>query len=460
MGIRATFGVGLLLVAVGACTPPVKPGGYVVQRPDPGEDLPSALVDAAWPLQLATKAQQTAVLGDGEGWPSLILKRRYEDAAADFAATGGLAEARAHADQAALYRQAAMVAAWSTINTYAEKPHDGYPIGIAHLLAVSYALLGDLPDARAQSARLDAYPNDPTTPWHAPWKAWLAQVDPVWPPDLDALPLGLPAPTPGVSPVIPFPNYTLVEPGGARFDMADPSTLIALALWHDRVAHDLAGADGDAVDTYLARYHFPVEPDVDGVPLPLLFLVGSDLLVPDDGPFLADLTGAGGPAAIHTWADRSLLAAMADRSRRADGTFSGELASDRATDLREQLVAASREINGSTLGIHRTLADVAKAGAMRSLAFVPEIEVRRRSEESGKLRIIALDLGDEEAASASPEGRMSLAAWDAGNGYTLRASETLHNAIRRYPSLEAARYALDALALHNDLEREAPGPTP
>ena len=42
---------------------------------------------------------------------------------------------------------------------------------------------------------------------------------------------------------------------------------------------------------------------------------------------------------------------------------------------------------------------------------------------------------------------LSLAAWDAGNGYPTRALDILHNLVRQYESLETARFALDVLAL-------------
>jgi hypothetical protein len=48
---------------------------------------------------------------------------------------------------------------------------------------------------------------------------------------------------------------------------------------------------------------------------------------------------------------------------------------------------------------------------------------------------------------SSPLGMLSLAAWDAGNRFPTRGQEIIHNLAKRYESLEAARYALDVLAL-------------
>jgi hypothetical protein len=90
--------------------------------------------------------------------------------------------------------------------------------------------------------------------------------------------------------------------------------------------------------------------------------------------------------------------------------------------------------------------------------MVPEREDRRESEESGKLRILAMEMADTKEHTACPAGLLSLAAWDAGNGYTLRGAEILHDAIRRYPSVEASRYALDVLALRRSRQGPALGP--
>lgn len=465
-GSRGSWLVATLLlstvpvIALYACT-----GTVPVEDADTtkatSEALPAALIDASWPLMLATPADQEKLTGASQGWVALILERQYHGATTQLGKVGGLSAARAHADQSALYRQAAMISAWSFIVTYDESAEPTDPAGTAHLLSVSYALTGDLAKAREFSAKMDAFPTDPATPWHAPWKAWLAQENPVWPPDFSSLPLNLPAPTVGESPDVAFPNYSLPEQGGATtsIETADPGALVALAMWHDEVAHGAAGATGAVVDTYLARYHFVVEPDVAGVDLPFEFLVGSDYLVPADGPFMADLMGAKAGAAVEEWKTRSLLAAIASESRAPDGTFSAELAGNHAANLREQLIAAAKVKNGGEPNpAHQTFADIAKAGTMRSLAFVPEIEVRRRTEESGKLRILAMEMADNKEHTACPAGLLSLAAWDAGNGYTLRGAEILHDAIRRYPSVEASRYALDNLALRRSRQGPALGP--
>ena len=104
---------------------------------------------------------------------------------------------------------------------------------------------------------------------------------------------------------------------------------------------------------------------------------------------------------------------------------------------------------------------MARIGALRTAAEYAEALGDR--ETSGKLRILAMEAeGSMETSNkdyaASPLGHLSLAAWDAGNRYPTRALDILHNIIRRYESLETARFALDALALR--VSREGVGENP
>ncbi|MEZ4240112.1 MAG: hypothetical protein R3F59_28970 [Myxococcota bacterium] len=232
--------------------------------------------------------------------------------------------------------------------------------------------------------------------------------------------------------------------------MADPSALVALALWHDRVAEAAAGPDHVAqLKTLRASYRFPIEaapPAAGDLPPELLF--GSDLLVPDDAAFLADLEGPDGLGAVDAHADRSLLAWLAAHSE-VDDKLDAELATDHLAALRKLLVARSAAAAGGELAHHRTFADVAWVGGLRSLALIAERGGDR--ETSGLLRIAALERS--EKAAACPVGLLALAAWDASNRYPMRAQDILHAQARRYPSLEVARYGLDVLGLRVGSER-------
>lgn len=444
----------VLLVAALAASGPACSGGSGDVKAvvgTAGADLPEAMVERTWPVELATSAAQDALLAGNDGWVTLVMNRNYKHAVKQLGTSGGLPAARAHAEIAGLYRNAALVSANSLIETYGETPQETDPLGTAHLLAVSYALNGDLAKAREQSQRLDAETADPVLAWHAPWKAWLASDSPTWPPDLASLPVDLGPPTVGAwAEGPPMPHYTLPERGGSTstLDMADPAVLVALALWHDAAAREAAGEEAAMVDTYVARYRMPIEGGVVGVALPLEFRFGADYLVAEDGPFLADLLGEAGAAAVDAHKDKSLLAALADRAR-VDGKVSAERGIDLAAGLRSQLLAAQQRKVEVEDSAHRTFADIAEVGVLRGLALVAEEEGDR--EASGILRIAAMEKSDD--ATACPTGLLSLAAWDAANRYPARGADMLNNMIKRYPSLEAARYGLDVLALRVSRER-------
>jgi hypothetical protein len=414
------------------------------------EGLDAARLEQGWPIQYA-KVESFADF-QSRGWITLVQKRNLRDSAESLGQGPG--GARAHAEAASLFKQAALVSANAAIQTYAETPQETDPVGAAHLLAVAYALHGDLDKAREASARLDAV-DDVTTKWHAPWKAWLSG-DAAWPPDLSGLPLELPEPAPGVWPVLEgVPHYEMpVQAEGDHAQpMGDPGSLVALALWHEAAAR-ASNDDGDAIATYTARYRFPVESTASTAELPMHLVYASDLLVPADGAFLADLTGEKGAAAVDAHADTSLVAYLASQARQ-DGKVNSETAADLASAVREQVKALASAKTENTVERHHVMfADIAYTGILRNLALVAEAEGQR--EEGGKLRLLAMEASQEH--TGDPVALMSLSAWDAGNRYPSRAQEIIHQNSQFYPSLEAARFGLDVLALRVGRERvETPG---
>lgn len=433
-------------------------------------------LDDTWVVRLAEEAS-LGEYAQQAGWVSLVMKRDYAAAVRQLGPLGGLPAARAHAEASGIYRQAALLAAFSLIEVYGKTPEPSDPVGAAHLLTVSYAITGELQLANASAAKLAGVADDPTLPWHRPWQRWLAELGavdipearpPYWPVDLSGLPVALPPVSVGGWPELAqVPHYALPELAGstAARDMADPGALVALALWHEAAAAAAAGPDAALVRSYRAGYQLPVEPRVTpagDLPMPLLF--GSDLLSPGDAAFLADLHGANpvvpgsrpgiGAAAVDAHAPTSLLAELA-RLSRVDGRIDVERALDVAGALRQGLVARASAKTGSVLAHQRVFSDIAHTGALRGLALVAEVEGDR--EVSGRLRINALEQSEKERAD--PVGLLALAAWDASNRYPLRALDILHAQARRYPSLEIARYGLDVLGLRVASERtgETPG---
>ena len=418
--------------------------------------FPQQMIEQSWPVLMADDEIRRPYQ-DSAAWVTHVMSREYGRSIEQFGPDGGINVARAHADMADLFRQASLLSANALIQTYGKTPQNTDPIGAAHLLAVSYSLVGDLNEARKQSARLDGV-KDPSIPWHEPWKQWLAG-DATWPPDLSGMPFKLPEVAPGTWPKIDgAPHYSLPERGEEQRlrEMGDPGTLVMLSLWHQKAAKMAAGDQNAVIDTYDARYRWPIEGSVqDTVDLPMEFLFGADYLVPADGPFMAALVGEEGAAAVNEYKDKSLIAFLAANSR-LDGKFDATVANDQVMRLRDVLVEASAAKSDNTVqGFHRVFADVARVGALRNLSLVGEIEVDR--ETGGKLRIGAMELSED--AAGCPVGLISLAAWDAANRYPVRGQEILHNQSRRYDSLNTARYALDVLALRVGRERidQSPG---
>lgn len=408
-------------------------------------------VDASstWAVKFADETAWTHL--QKPGWITFVSQRNLRTAASQL----GQEAARPHAEAAAMFRQAALISTRAAIQAYEATPEPTDPIGASHLLAVAHSLEGDLTKARAASARLDGV-TDVTTAWHEPWKTWLAG-DAVWPPDLSGLTIELPPMEPGTWPEITnAPHYRLPVQGAGDHaqDMGDPGVLIALAMWHDGMAKKLAGEQAAAVDLYIARYRFPVEkaPEMTGS-LPESFLYASDFLAPGDAAFMADVVGEKGVAAVAAHQKTSLLARLAEQSR-VDGKIDAEKAVDVAVALRKDVMARSEAISGEVKQHHRWFADMAQIGTLRNLALLAEAEGDR--EQSGKLRILAMEGSIEHVSDAA--SLMSLAAWDVRNRYPTRAQEFVHRHEKFYPSLEAARFGLDVLALRVSRERvETPG---
>lgn len=436
----------LVALSLAGCTTDASPDAPAAEDA-PAVDLPVELIRASWPMRVADEAS-TQPFAAQPGWVDLVMSRDLQGAVTELGPLGGLPAARAHAEASTLYRQAALTAANALVQTYGETPQESDPAEVAHLLAVSYILLGRIDDARAAAEGL---PEGPTTPWHAPWATWLAG-DATWPPDLSGLPVALPEVAVGQWPVdAALPHYSLPvqDDSGGMVDVGDPGALVALALWHDAAAHQAAGDQAALVDVYSARYHLPVEGPVDARDeLPMEFLFGADYAVGADGPFMAAVLGSEGPAAVDSWADRSLVAALAQGSR-VNGNIDAQVALDLLAETRKTLRSELTTAAGTELAFHRTFTKVLTVGLLRQLSLVAQAEGQDRT--SGILRINAMERSVEEARC--PVGLLSLAAWDAGNRYPMRGAEIIHSQSRRYPSLEAARLSLDVLSIRVGRER-------
>ncbi|MFT6142768.1 MAG: hypothetical protein ACJAZO_000609 [Myxococcota bacterium] len=416
------------------------------------------LLALSWPMVTADEAV-LATYSSQPGWLSLVTEGKIRDAVEQLGPTGGLSAARAHAEAAAMYKQASLLSATSAQATYEGSPRDTDARGTAHLNMIGHALNGDIAGAKAlaEAGVDDLSPG--AQAFHDVWKMAL-MADPAGTPTAEALTavVNLPPVAVGQWPEISTAvHYTLAEQAeGSELNITDPSALMALALWHDAAA-DLASPESvDALDVFGARYRFLSEPvPTAEADLPMELVFGSDILVPADGPFLAALTGGAGISAVDTWKDRSLLAALADASR-VEGALSVDAAQDAAAQARADVLAGMSEAaGGNTMGHHRVFADIVMVGVLRAMALVAEAEGNH--EAAGILLISAMERSGSEY-TADPEALLFLSVWDARNRYPVRGTEILHNLIRRYPNLEAARFGLDALTLRESRARGSQNP--
>lgn len=415
--------------------------------------LTDEAVDGSWVVQLST-AEALGPFMSNPGWATYVMKRQYRTAVKQFSGQGGQPLARVHEDVASLYRQAALLTANSLVETFEKTPASEDPVGIAHLLSVSHIILGDLDSAKSASAKMASLTEDPSAPWHAPWKAWL-DSGAAWPPDLSSLPFEVMDVVPGQWPGAgDLPHYQLPEQteDARPRDIGDPGVLVALALWHSSAARLAAPDQVKELDTYSSRYRMPIEGTVsDAVTLPMEFLFGSDFGFSSDGAFLTDTLNVKSSVDLKSWSDKGSGLAKLIEVSSASGQLDVQNFADAAANYRNQVIdRATVKAGGTIEGFHRNFAEMSRIGALRAAAEYAEALGDR--ETSGKLRILAMEAeGSMETRNkdyvGSPLGSLSLAAWDTGNRYPARAQDALHNLIRRYESLETARFALDALAL-------------
>lgn len=425
--------------------------GCVGEAPAPakvsdGDRPPADLLAESWMLKGADD-ETRAPFETSAGWISIITRRDLPTAVRDLGKQGGLPAARAHADAAAMYRQAALVTAHSLVQTYGHSPREGDPIGVAHLLTVSHLILDDADKAKASALVLADVEGDPTSAWHTAW------ADASWPVDVSKIPVSLDGEAGDWPHLGNPPQYQLPEQtdDGRLVAMGDPGALVAAALWHEKIARQEAGDQAALVDAYGARYLMPIEavPALAG-PLPMEFIFGSDVLHPNDADFLVAVQTQGIDA-VDAWADESLLASLSKLSI-VDGKIDAERAREVSQTLRRVVKDDMAEVAGSSEDFHRTFADIARVSTLRGLAEVARASDDRYTE--GVLRISALDHSASMATADMP-WLLSMCAYDAGNRFPSRPNELLHNMIKRVPELETARYGLDVLALRVSRESGA-----
>lgn len=437
------WGGALALLALGA--------GCGGDAPKPAEQaagtaIPAALVEKTWQARMAD-ATARAPFESHPGWGA-FFQHNYDQALPAFAADpgDGVALARAHLEHAALYRQAARLAASALATVYGVDRQPEDPAEVDYLVGASRALLGDVAGAKQALGALPA--GTSVAGGAAAWRGWL-DAGGAWPPDaaLSGFP-GQPGEialgtAPGVG-ELPHYRFALKVEGGGELRAADPTSLYLLSRWHEAAAREAAPAEDAAISQLLGVWRLPAEPapSVELLPLSDAWLFLSPLTAPEDAAFLAAASARGVPA-VADWAGRSPLAAAVAPAI-VDGAVSPDRMLDQAAWLGQQIEEAMKARSGGTAeAFHRGFADLARAGALRAAMVVAEASGQTR--DAGILRVNALDRSVETAAD--PVFFMSVAAWDAGNKNAIRAQDLLHGLSSRFPAVEAARLPLDAMGI-------------
>jgi hypothetical protein len=419
-----------------------------------GSAVPADLIAQTWQVRLAVDSARAPFEGRA-GWVAWFQGKRAESLQAFVADADGAAQARLHAEYAAIYRQAALLAANSTAQVYGADAQPTDPAETSYLLGVSGAMLGDA----TLMAKLGAASGSKVVGLaerDAGWKAWAA-AGAAWPPDAlaAAAPNAPTAPTAGKTPDAgAIPHYVLPEQGEATtVDAADIGTLWALSRWHEGAAIAAAPEAEPAIRAWIDPWRLPPEvatqPDRSGaaVAIPDTFLFMSAMTTPGDVLFFSDLE-RDGASAVAAHASDSPYAVIVARCTEA-GKVSVDCVLDEAAALGAAIEDAMAVAAGKEDGFHRPFADFARVGVLRAADRTAWMLEDR--EGSGRLRINALDRTIGPARD--PVFLLSVAAWDAGNRNSVRAEELVHGLLTEVPGLEAARLPLDAL--HIRLSRNA-----
>ncbi len=254
-----------------------------------------------------------------------------------------------------------------------------------------------------------------------------------------------------------LPHWTvkdLVE--GLDVRTASPAGLLGIALFHEQAALAALPDAQAAVLASLAPWRLRAEPVAvpdAGLEVPLELLFGSPMLVPADLGFMADVTRGSGAQAVESWKATSVLAAAVApcTDLAAPGVDVG-CVTENAGRAFEQMRTAMEILSGGEQGYHRPFAELGRLGVVQ--AGVAVAASLGDEKAAGLLRLNALDFAT--GTSAEPHFLLSIAAWDAGNRNSSRATESLHAQVGHIPGVEVARFPLDAL--HVRLSREsAPG---
>lgn len=422
----------LLLACTGGEPPPEVPAR-------PATSVPEALVASTWQVRMADDAARAPFEGK-DGWVA-TFETRPRDAVPAFAADPG-ACARIHTWYAAVYRQGALVAANATGQVWGATPEPTDPVEVAPLLLAASALADQDAWAPTVLHRLPAQEAYTTA-----WNEWSGEGG-TWPPTkaLAASPAAPKAPPAcdGLPDAGPLPHWELPErtPEALTVKAADPAALYALADWHERAALAADPAHAALVAGWLDPWRLPPEP-LGAEPLgevPDAWLFMSPFSTAGDLALLTDLRRKGADAVAAHQADSPYAVAIARCT--VQGRVDLDCVLDEGAGLATAMTTAmAAKAGGQGQSFHRPFTEYARFGL---LLVADRVALAQGDTESaGRLRIGALDRAAGPARDAL--FLLSVAAWDAGNRNTARATQLVHELLPQVPGLEAAQLPLDAL---------------
>lgn len=441
----------LLIVLLAGCGRGGGTGDVDVVKAKPTTSVSPDLVASTWQVRLAVDAARAPFEGRSS-WVAYFSGKRSEAIQAMSGESDDLGLARLHTEYAAIYRQAALMAAHSTTQVYGVDAQPTDPVEVSYLLGVSGALLGDATwRGRLGGAKTSKLPT--VVAQDAAWKSW-SDAGAAWPPDAPAS-TSPGAPAADAAGPLPdagtLPHYEMPEQGegGLAAKGGDPGTMWAISRWHEAKAMALAKEHGPVVQAMLDPWRVPAEPKesraVEQVPDTFLFMSASatagDLLL------LSGLEKDGYAAVDQHQADSPY--AVVIKKCTSGNAVTVDCVLDEGAALGQAIEDAMATAAGGQQSFHRMFAEYARVGLMRA-ADRAALALQDR-DGSGRLRINAYDRNTGN--TLDPLFLVSVAAWDAGNRNSVRAEELVHAQLTEVPGLEAARIPLDSM--HIRLSRNA-----
>lgn len=439
----------------------------------PASAVSAAMLAQTWQVRLAPDAARAGFEGRAS-WTAYFEGHRAQALQAMASEDDPVGLARMHAEFAAMYDEAALLAARSLVQVYDVDAVPTDPIEVQYLLGEAGVIVND-PRLRAKFGGAGASDDKALAARDAAWKAWSATLgaegQPAKPPAgpfdaLASLP-GVPADPPvlGTAPGLgPVPTYAMPEqtPEKLRVGSADVLSIWALARWHERASIAAAGATPDPGAAMLINAH-----RVPGDPAPVTVTVPAPKI--NDATLFLGPYSTGGDLALAAELRNPLTASVAVSQHLQDSPFaaiiqscsapapaspaSGPISVDCVIDQASVFGSALQDAMGVAAGgpqaFHRFFADQARAGVLRVAADAAF--AAGDSDAGGRLRLNAIDRAVDKAYD--PLFVLAVAAWDAGNRNSVRATEMVHPLVEQLPGLDVARLPLDAL--HVRLSRSA-----